>query len=274
VSDPFVFDVERDVVVVAGPDSTSFLQSLVSQDLAPVAVGVTVHSLLLQPQGKLVADFRAAHAAADVWWLVCDAGCGPALADGLSRFKIRVDATISNEPEAFGAFVTTETLDAVNGCVSFQTPLGTEVVGRTTDVVAARTTIAARALDARAFERLRIEAGVPRMGIDIDDRTIPQEAGLDVDAVSFTKGCFLGQELVCRIDTRGHVNRHLRLLRARADDATLSTGAEVVFEGRVVGTLTSAIDGVGMGFLRREVEPGAVVKVGENEAVVAAVLSG
>ncbi len=63
------------------------------------------------------------------------------------------------------------------------------------------------------YEAARIEAGVPRLGVDIDERTIPQEAFLERDAVSFTKGCFLGQELVCRIDTRGHVNRYLRLLR-------------------------------------------------------------
>ena len=69
---------------------------------------------------------------------------------------------------------------------------------------------------ADAYEALRIEAGVPRQGFDIDETTIPQEAFLERDAVSFTKGCFLGQELVCRIDTRGHVNRLLRRLRADA----------------------------------------------------------
>ena len=71
-------------------------------------------------------------------------------------------------------------------------------------------------IDADAYEALRVEAGVPRQGFDIDETTIPQEAFLERDAVSFTKGCFVGQELVCRIDTRGHVNRLLRRLRADA----------------------------------------------------------
>ena len=69
-------------------------------------------------------------------------------------------------------------------------------------------------IDGPAYEATRIEAGVPRQGFDIDESTIAQEAYLDRDAVSFTKGCFVGQELVCRIDSRGHVNRLLRRLRA------------------------------------------------------------
>ena len=72
-----------------------------------------------------------------------------------------------------------------------------------------------------AYEALRIEVGVPRQGYDLDEKTIPQEAFLERDAVSFTKGCFLGQELVCRIDTRGRVNRYLRRLTSIADHGRL-----------------------------------------------------
>ncbi len=84
----------------------------------------------------------------------------------------------------------------------------------------------------RAF---RIEAGVPRLGIDIDDATIPQEAFLERDAVSFTKGCFLGQELVCRIDTLGHVNCHLRRLQPRRRGGAACRGATVVVDGQERG---------------------------------------
>ncbi len=93
------------------------------------------------------------------------------------------------------------------------------------------------------YEAMRIEAGVPRQGLDIDETTIAQEAFLERDAVSFTKGCFLGQELVCRIDTRGHVNRLLRRLVA---DAPLARGATVVADGKEVGTVTSAVGGVAL----------------------------
>jgi folate-binding protein YgfZ len=93
---------------------------------------------------------------------------------------------------------------------------------------------------------------------DIDDKTIPQEAFLERDAVSFTKGCFLGQELVCRIDTRGHVNRFLRRITNIEGDWP-GRGSEIVVGGKVVGELTSVAPpdlAVGaLGYVRREVEP-------------------
>jgi folate-binding protein YgfZ len=122
-------------------------------------------------------------------------------------------------------------------------------------------------LDDAAYERARIEAGVPRMGVDIDERTIPQEAGLERDAVSFTKGCFVGQELVCRIDTRGHVNRFLRRVRGTG----LRAGAEVRLDGRAVGHVTSAAGEVALAMLRREAEPGARVEVDGRDATVEAI---
>src|SRR5207245_11738420 len=98
--------------------------------------------------------------------------------------------------------------------------------------------------------------GEARQGLDVDDRTIAQEAELERDAVSFTKGCFLGQELVCRIDARGHVNRFLRRLRA---DTPIARGAAVLAGGKEVGTVTSAAGTVGLAMVRRQVEPGTAV---------------
>ena len=109
---------------------------------------------------------------------------------------------------------------------------------------------------------------MPRQGFDTDERTIPQEAGLERVAVSFTKGCFVGQELVCRIDTRGHVNRNLRRLRAAS--GSMARGEAVAFEGREVGEVTSAAGSVALAMLRREVEPGAQITAGAVEAVVEA----
>ena len=92
--------------------------------------------------------------------------------------------------------------------------LAVDAIGPEGAIAALGVSLDVPVVDADAYERARIEAGVPRQGFDTDERTIPQEAGLELVAVSFTKGCFVGQELVCRIDTRGHVNRHLRRLRA------------------------------------------------------------
>ena len=110
---------------------------------------------------------------------------------------------------------------------------------------------------------------VRKSGMKLDyAREAAEEAGLNDRAVSFTKGCFVGQELVCRIDTRGRVNRHLR--RLRAPEGSLTRGAAVSVDGREVGEVTSAAGDIALAMLRREVEPGAGVRAGEVSAVVEA----
>jgi len=114
-----------------------------------------------------------------------------------------------------------------------------------------------------AWEIARVEAGRAEWGIDIDDSTIPQEANFDeLDAISYTKGCYIGQEVVARVHFRGHVNRHLRGLRAASTDAP-PQGAQLIDEsGNHVGDVRSSVasprlGGIAIGMVRREVEPGA-----------------
>ena len=205
--------------------------------------GGGVHSLLLQPQGKLVVDFRALRVG-EGWWLDCEAGFGPVLAETLGRYRIRVKAEIDDRSAATamvsarGAGVDELVRDVV-GAVPAAEPHAHLSVGDLRVVRAPWPGVdgldvlgSAPALDALAwptfepdrFEAARIELGVPRLGADVDESTIAQEAFLERDAVSFTKGCFLGQELVCRIDTRGHVNRFLRGLRFAAPGALPPAG--------------------------------------------------
>ncbi len=241
---------EAGVVTVEGPDALSFLQSLVSQDLEPMRVGDHAPSLLLQPQGKLTAIFDVYRASPERFVLVTDDGYGPVLAEALNRFKIRVKADVVDRSGEWSVL-------AVEGQPPVAGPPD-EVARRRDELVDAGATVG----DDAAFERARIAAGVPRLGVDVDDRTIPQEAFLERDAVSFTKGCFLGQELVCRIDTRGHVNRHLRRLDV---DALAEVGASVVVDDKEVGTVTSVAPtengAIALATIRREVEPGATVTV-------------
>ena len=128
-----------------------------------------------------------------------------------------------------------------------------------------------------AWEAFRIERGLPVQPIDIDDTTIPQEAELEVDAVSFTKGCFIGQELVCRIDSRGHVNRFLRRLTA-IDGPRPAPGAEIVVDAKVVGVVTSVtpdeFPAVALGYVRREIDPGATVELRGAAGTASAVVQG
>jgi folate-binding protein YgfZ len=157
---------------------------------------------------------------------------------------------------------------APDGCaalpVRWSTGTGVDVIGPR----AALAPIAPHGLTAEDYERARIESGVPRLGPDLDDSTIPQEAGLDRDSVSFTKGCFLGQELVARIDSRGHVNRHLQRIRPRDASLTLEPGAEVEVAGKVVGAVTSSVPGLALGYVRHEVVPPAAATAGGVPVVV------
>jgi aminomethyltransferase len=244
-----------------------------------------VHTLLLQPQGKLEVDFRLLRVD-DESWLDCEMGEGEHLTRALNRFRIRVEVTIEDRsvewgqvavrgPHAVAAvgvaleLTVPETLHAHAGWndarvvrADWPGAPGVDIVGPLATVEAAWRAlfdagIAPAGID--AYEAVRIEAGVPRQGKDIDGATIPQEAFLERDAVSFTKGCFLGQELVCRIDTRGHVNRYLRGLRV-LDAVRPPEGAEIIVGDRVVGAVTSVAQSlslrapVALGMVRRDVE--------------------
>ena len=213
----------RDVVRVTGPDTWTFLQNLLSQDVANLADGDSRPTLLLTPQGK-VDVVGVITRVGDAAVIDTDPGWGERLVASLTRFKIRTKVELAVEP--------------------------------------------APAIDAHAFaaeEATRIAAGVPRMGAELDDSVIPQEAFLELDAVSFTKGCFIGQELVCRIDSRGHVNRFLRHVVPADSGVTLPVGAEIIVGEKVVGSITSSSAGIALGFVRREVDPpeDAIVDGGE-----------
>jgi folate-binding protein YgfZ len=273
--------VERDVVVVSGPDATTFLQSLLSQDIEPVAVGDSTHALLLEPRGKLVVDLRMVRVADTEWWCLSEAGFGAVLATGLQRFKIRVKVEIEDRSASLSAVAVrgpdavrlATNAEAVGARVDWAGSAGVEVVDRAdaVDALVDRLVAAGVAeISGDAYEALRVEAGVPRQGYDIDETTIAQEAYLERDAVSFTKGCFLGQELVCRIDTRGHVNRALRRLRS---DQPLRRGASVMADGKDVGTVTTAAGSVALAMMRSQIEPGATVAAGDVAATVEAVVA-
>jgi folate-binding protein YgfZ len=271
---PFVTDRSpRGLVVTRGADATSFLQSLVSQDLDPLGDGDSAAALLLSPQGKLDVAFRILRTD-DEWWLDTDADFAPRLAASLNRFRIRVAVDLEDRTASTGLVTTVGTTvpavpDGVHAIPTdwAGTP-GVDLLGPVDAVRAAAATLvpSVERWSPERFEVFRVEAGVPRLGVDIDDTTIPQEAFLERDAVSFTKGCFVGQELVCRIDTRGHVNRFLRRVRIPGA-ATPPTGATVVVDGKERGALTSvaAIPGeeraVGLAMVRREVEPPAAVRL-------------
>jgi folate-binding protein YgfZ len=284
----------HEVVWVRGPDTVTFLDGLVSQAVEPLATGQTARSLLLAPQGKLRAPHLLLRGEAEVG-LLTDPGCGETIAEDLGRFKIRVDATIELDPSAVTTIVGPDAAAVVATMTGAEPPAsGWHRTGDVTTVVVpfARTRrprIVVIGGDQRALgdikragrlamDAVRIEAGEALMGVDVDERTIPQEAGLVDDAVDFTKGCYLGQELVARIDSRGRVNRHLRGIRVETT-VLPPVGSEVVAGDAIVGSITSVAESldlrapVGLALVRREVEPGTAVELRWDGGAAAAIMA-
>jgi folate-binding protein YgfZ len=271
----------RGFVVVHGADASSFLQSLLSQDLDPIPDGGGARSLLLSPQGKLDVEFRILRVGEE-WWLDTEAEYGPRLAAALTRFRIRVSVEIDDRTATTGmvSVIGASPVDVpepehahdADGDVrairtAWNALPGVDLLGPAAAVSAAlaRLDPSIARWTEQDFEAFRIESGVARLGVDLDAAVIPQEAFLEQDAVSFTKGCFIGQELVCRIDTRGHVNRYLR--RLRIDGDAPPPGSPVFAGDKEVGRITSvaAVPGehrsVALAMVRREVEPPTTVDV-------------
>jgi tRNA-modifying protein YgfZ len=267
--------IERDVVSVSGPDAVKFLQGQCSQDVAALAERASAWTWVLQPQGKVEALCRVTRVAEDHFRLDTDGGWGEALLARLNRFKLRTKADLHPVPGRCLALrgPGVAQLDVVvsdGGCAvdaGWPDLPGIDVFG--TDPVLP---VGAVMISGEALELARIEAGVPRMGAELTEKTIPAETGLVARTVSFTKGCYTGQELVARIDSRGgHVPRHLRRLVL---DQVAPVGASVALGPKVVGSLSSvaahpAGGAVALGYLSRDVDPPATVVVTRDGGVTA-----
>lgn len=272
----------HDLVWVEGPDTAKFLQGILSQDIESMEEDSVARSFLLNPQGKLTAVLWVIKGEERVG-LFCDSGLGAKVVETLNYYRIRVKVEVRLDERQVASLIGPE----VGGALDLPTGW-TESDG----VVMARCAIGNldRALVAGqasipdvprvgmlAMTAVRIENGEPVMGQDVDEKTIPQETGLVPEAVSFTKGCYLGQELVARIDSRGHVNRQLRGI-SLAENIIPPQGAEVWFGDKKVGELTSVAESlgvmapVGLGLIRREAEPGETVEIRWEDSTATATL--
>ena len=208
VTAPTVTRMTRDVVRAEGPDAVAFLQGQLSQDVERLNAGESAWSFLLQPQGKVDAWFRVLRTGNDRYELDVDEGWGEAVIARLERFKLRTKCELTLERSVPVLAVRGAHVDGGRR-TGWPDLDGSDLFGD------ASAPADAQELDHEGYEALRIDHGVPAMGAELTEDTIPAEAGAwVVDAsVSFTKGCFTGQELVARIDSRGgNVPRHLRIL--------------------------------------------------------------
>jgi folate-binding protein YgfZ len=214
----------RAFIRVAGPDAADYLQRLVSNDVEALVPGDSCDALLLTAKARVIAPLRVLRRAADDFLLLTEPELGDRVRAELLRMRFAAKAEI--DPEQHESWLVLGGNEVVD-----ERPAGDEV-------------------GEEEFERWRIQAGVPRWGREIDESILPAEAGLDETHISFTKGCYPGQEPIARQRYRGKVNRRLRVLDI---DADVEPGDELLYGDKKVGRITSAMPGIALGFVRTEV---------------------
>ena len=264
---------DRAKFLVRGSEAADFLQGQVSNDVEALAPGEGCYATVLNHKGKLRTDLRILRG--DDWFWLDTERIGHAVLEHMLRtYSLGRDVRYEDVTESRALLslvgpAARERLDAappqdehsfVTGehGVYVATLLGVDVICRP------GTTIEGiEPVSDEAAECVRIEAGRPRLGYDMDAETMPQEAGINERAVSFTKGCYVGQETVARLHYKGKPNRHLRGLRL---SEPVERGAEIAFGEKVVGRVGStcvspSLGPIALALVRREAEPGATVEV-------------
>ena len=228
-TETFWVPLQRDVITATGADARTYLHSQLSQDISGMRVGETRQSLLLQPTGKLDGIIRITCVEGETFVLDVDSGCGEAVLARLNRFKIRVKADLSLGRESWVAIRNAQT--PIPGSIPAWRCDGSAV-----DLRSETAPTEFRQGSNNDYEQARIIAAWPTMNTDVTETSIPAETGIIDEAVSFTKGCYPGQELVERMDSRGSIApRQLRYVQV-GEDAVV--GQEVEHEGRQ-GMITS-----------------------------------
>jgi len=238
----------RSFVRVSGPAAEEYLDRMVSNDVAALSSGESCEALLLTAKARVIAPLVVLRRGHDDFLLLTEPELGERVRTELlrSRFAAKVEL----EPEEHTSHV-------VFGGEGIPTGDYGEPAAELLDAGVEPT------VSAEELELLRIRAGTPAWGKEIDDRVLPAEAGLTERAVSFTKGCYPGQEPIARLHYRGHANRGLRVLSL---DALPAPETEIVYDGKTVGRITSAAAGgdgaVALAYVRREVPEDAELAVG------------
>jgi folate-binding protein YgfZ len=281
---------ERGKLALTGPGAKEFLEGQVTNGIEALNSGQGVYAAFLSPKGKMLGDLRVLDLGEELF-LDTERSALQELFNMIRRYRIGYDVELHKRTVECGllsligpgarAVAGAEALPEAEHANTAGEVDGTRVRFVATDkgvdlicdadgtdaLAAALRGRSAADVDEAAAEVLRVESGRPRYGIDLDDTVIPQEAGLNERAVSFTKGCYVGQETVARLHYRGKPNRHLRGLRLSAPaahDDELRLGERVV--GRIGTAVVSPRHGpVALALVRREAEPGATVTVGGGE---------
>lgn len=280
---------ERGKLLVAGADAAEYLQGQLTNDTEALEPGDGSYAALLDRKGHMQSDLRVLRPGAGPdLWLDCEAVALPAVLKHLTMYSIGRDVEVSDRSAerailsllgprsvelagtaALPEDACEETTVAGVECVAAGTRAGIDLICAAAEAERLRAALleaGAVAVSSEAAEIVRIEAGVPRYGAEMGAETMPAEAGIVERAVSFTKGCYIGQETVARLHYKGKPNRHLRGLRLSAPAAP---GAPLRRGEKEVGRLGSAavspaLGPIGLAIVRREAEPGTELAVGED----------
>jgi folate-binding protein YgfZ len=283
----------RPRIVVRGAEAAEFLQGQLTNDVEALAPGEGCYAALLDRKGKVQADMRVLRIADDEFLIDTEPESGELLSRHLGTYNVGRDAAV--EPDGSGRALLS-IIGPMTPKLVGEGPLGAEhshyerfVAGAScrviatdggadllvpADAVGAVTTHliseGAQPVSDDAGEIARVEAGRPRVGRESGPQTMPAEAAIDERAVSFTKGCYIGQETVARLHYKGKPNRHLRRLRptdpVEAGDPVLAGDREVGVIGTAV--ISPAEGPLALAILRREVGPGDEVSIGDGVAAV------
>jgi len=279
---------QRGKLALTGAGAKDFLNGQVTNEVEGLASGQGVYAAFLTHKGKMLGDLRILDFG-DELFLDTERSALQELFNMIRRFKVGFEVELHKRTVECGlvSLIGPRAREAAGSDVAEHehanarseldgvpvrlvvTDVGIDVIceaPRTAAVIAALEARGAVAIEEAAAECLRVERGRPRYGVDIDDSTIPQEAGLNERAVSFTKGCYVGQETVARLHWRGKPNRHLRGLRL---SGVAPPGAVLALGEREVGRLGSAVlspvhGPIGLALVRREAQPGDTVAVGDG----------
>lgn len=258
--------IDRGYIRTQGRDRLSYLQGQLSNDVATLQPGETMRACLLNNTGRLLAELHVTELGEGAL-VETDAESVAIVIGALERFVIRERVTFENA----SADLATITIQGPEVGVEFGSTRirrtrtaagGFDYVGSQDDIEALARQLAETAdvpmLDDHTLDVLRVEAQIPEWGRELDESVIPLEAEM-LDAISFTKGCYVGQEIIARIHSRGHVNRALRLIRLAAP---VSAGVEIFGcggsrDGEAIGRVTSsvvspALGPIAMGYVRSE----------------------
>jgi tRNA-modifying protein YgfZ len=284
--DTFVVDrSERGKLALTGPEAKTFLHGQVTNDIEGLAAGSGCYAAFLTHKGKMLGDMRVFDLG-DELLLDCERVALQELFNMIRRFKLGMDVELHKRTLELGLFSVIGASELPVGLeehacaraslggadvVLTRTDVGVDVFFGAGDRTAVRDALEFPDGDEVMAEIVRVESGRPRFGLDLDsDSVIPQEAGLNDRAVSFTKGCYVGQETVARLYYRGKPNRRLRGVRL---SAPAPTGAELRLGEKTVGRLGSSVVSpsfgpIGLAIVRREAEDGATVDVNGEPALI------